>query len=101
MRLKEEGGGISEISRQLAIQEVIINKLLRNTSLSGAMMGSLIGELCSFLALKFADPPVLSSSYSVLLRWWEDWDGGKPAPLEKSWGAKADAHNVLNVEFQA
>lgn len=88
---------MGEISRQLAIQEVIINKLLRSTSLSGAMMGSLKGELCSFLALKFADPPVLSSSYSVLLCWWEDWDGGKPAPLEKSWGA----HNVLNVEFQA
>lgn len=83
------------------MQEAIVNKLLRNTSLAGASTGSLKGELCSFSGLKVADPLGLSSFYSVLLPWWEDWDRGSLVPLEKLWRAETDGHNGLHVGFQA
>lgn len=72
---------MGETSRQLAMQEVIANKLLRNTSLSGATTVSLKGELPGpFIVLKFADPLGPSGSYSSLLPWWEDTGRWNSAP---------------------
>lgn len=58
---------------------VIMNKLLRNTFLSAAMMDSLKRGLCHSEALwKFADsdPVGRAGSYPILLLWWEDWVEG-------------------------
>lgn len=76
IKLKEEGGGMGEISRQLATQQVVVimNKLLRNTSLLRAMMGSLKRDLCScFLVLwRLADTDplglVLTQSFCLVGR---------------------------------